>query len=146
MLKKSLFSPAQPWCAKTHPSPSSVLGSFKPFTHRSKPTGGKVAIRSHVIEESGSSEAWCVPPALHSLRPCWAAFLSILQECSPFVPHILTIEVLLYRNGFPTACENTNFRPTKQVPLQFGFPAGNLLVQHTSAHVRVSATLMSVAH
>jgi hypothetical protein len=25
MLKKSLFSPAQPRCAKTHPSPSVVL-------------------------------------------------------------------------------------------------------------------------
>jgi hypothetical protein len=27
-----------------------------------KSTGGKVPIRSHVIEASGSSEAWYVPP------------------------------------------------------------------------------------
>ncbi len=41
---------------------------------------GKVLIRSHVIEASGSSEAWYVPPRpLRSLRPCRTAFLSILK-------------------------------------------------------------------
>ena len=35
MLKKSLFSPAQPRCAKTHLSPGSVHASFSPSTYRS---------------------------------------------------------------------------------------------------------------
>jgi len=35
MLKKSLFSPAQPRCAKTHLSPSSVLASLRGSTYRS---------------------------------------------------------------------------------------------------------------
>ncbi len=55
MLKKSLFSPAQPWCAKTHLSPSGVLASFRSSTYP---------------REYAS--------ALHSLRPCWTNFLSIL--------------------------------------------------------------------
>ena len=41
-------------------SASSVLASFRPSTY---PRG--------------------YASALHSLRPCWTAFLSILQECSP---------------------------------------------------------------
>src|SRR4249920_3452319 len=32
--------------------------------------------------------------ALHSLRPCWTVFLSILRECSPVVPHMETLEAL----------------------------------------------------
>ena len=36
---------------------SDVLASFRPSTYRSKSTGGKVTLRSHVIEVSGSSEA-----------------------------------------------------------------------------------------
>ncbi len=35
MLKKSLFSPAQPRCAKTHLSPSFVLASLRGSTYRS---------------------------------------------------------------------------------------------------------------
>jgi len=35
MLKKSLFSPAQPRCAKTHLSPSGVLASLRSPTYRS---------------------------------------------------------------------------------------------------------------
>ena len=35
MVKKSLCSPAQPWCAKTHLSPSFVLGSLSGSTYRS---------------------------------------------------------------------------------------------------------------
>ena len=31
------------------------------------------------------------------------AFLSILRRCSPLVPVVQAIEVLLCRNGFPTA-------------------------------------------
>jgi len=35
MLKKSLFSPAQPRCAKTHRSPGFVLASLRGSTYRS---------------------------------------------------------------------------------------------------------------
>jgi len=31
---------------------------------------------------------------LHSLRPCWTNFLSILREGSPVVPEMRAIEVL----------------------------------------------------
>jgi hypothetical protein len=37
MLKKSLFSPAQPWRAKTHLSPSIVLASFRSSTETRPP-------------------------------------------------------------------------------------------------------------
>jgi len=41
---------------------------------------------------------------LRSLRPCWTDLLSILGSCSPGVPHVRTIEVLVYQNSFSTAC------------------------------------------
>jgi hypothetical protein len=41
---------------------------------------------------------------LHSLRPCWTAFLSILGECFPIVPHVPTIKVLAGQHSFPAAC------------------------------------------
>ena len=47
MLKKSLFSPAQPWRAKTRLFSGSVLASFRPSTY----------------PEGYASD-------LHSLRPC----------------------------------------------------------------------------
>jgi len=62
-------------------SASGVLASFRPSTY---PRG--------------------YASALHSLRPCWTAFLSILREGSPVVPHLRTIEVLVYQNSFSTAC------------------------------------------
>ena len=55
MLKKPLFSPTRPRRAETHPFPCGVLASLRGSTYRS--------VR--------------LPP-LRSLRPCWAAFLSIL--------------------------------------------------------------------
>ena len=68
MLKKSLFSPAQPRRAETRPSPCGVLASFRPSTY---PRG--------------------YASALHSLRPCWTNFLSnlrgrilLLQTCGSF--------------------------------------------------------------
>ena len=39
--------------------------------------------------------------ALHSLRPCWTNFLSILRKCFPVVICAWTIEVLAYQNIFP---------------------------------------------
>src|SRR6266513_6522635 len=41
MLNKSLFSPAQPRCAKTHRSPGFVLASLKGSTYRIEPLGGR---------------------------------------------------------------------------------------------------------
>jgi uncharacterized membrane protein len=41
---------------------SFVLASLGTSTYGLRLTGGKVTIRSHVIEASGSSEAWYVPP------------------------------------------------------------------------------------
>ncbi|OQW30425.1 MAG: hypothetical protein A4E20_16580 [Nitrospira sp. SG-bin2] len=41
-------------------SASGVLASLRGSTYRAN--GGKEPIRSHVIEASGSSEAWYVPP------------------------------------------------------------------------------------
>jgi hypothetical protein len=43
-------------------SASGVLASLRGSTYES--SGGKEPIRSHVIEASGSSEAWYVPPRL----------------------------------------------------------------------------------
>ena len=59
MLKKSVFSPAQPPHAKTRFSPSFVLASFRPSTY---PRG--------------------YASALHSLRPRRTAFLTILRGAS----------------------------------------------------------------
>jgi hypothetical protein len=56
MLKKSLFSPAQPSCAKTHLSPSGVLALLRGSTYRTE---------------------YASP--LRVLRPCWTNCLSILR-------------------------------------------------------------------
>jgi len=59
-------------------SASIVLASFRPSTY---PRG--------------------YASGLHSLRPCWTAFLSILQECFPVVAHVRTIEFLASNVVFP---------------------------------------------
>ena len=64
-------------------SASRVLASFRPSTY---PRG--------------------YASALHSLRPCWTEFLSILQERSPGVPHVRTLEVLAGQHTFSTACHS----------------------------------------
>jgi hypothetical protein len=51
-------------------SSSSVLASFRPSTY---PSG--------------------YAPDLHSLRPCWTVFLSILQTIHPVVPHMEITEI-----------------------------------------------------
>src|SRR6185436_14795796 len=56
---------------------SVVLASFRPSTY----PGGYAS-------------------GLHSLRPCWTNFLSLLQECSAGLPYDHTFEMLLYREGF----------------------------------------------
>jgi len=57
------FSPSQP-CARqdAHFPKRCVLDSLRGSTCLF--TGGKVPIRSQLIEASGSSEAWYVPPRL----------------------------------------------------------------------------------
>ena len=57
MLKKSPFSPAQPRRAETRLFPCIVLVSFRPSTYPKGYASG-----------------------LHSLRPCWTNFLSILRN------------------------------------------------------------------
>ena len=84
MLKKSLFSPAQPWCAKTHLSPSGVLASFRSSTYQRRfsevgITGGDFPFaKTHCKGERPTRSAVCTSSALHSLRPCWTNFLSTL--------------------------------------------------------------------
>jgi len=66
-------------------SASSVLASFRPSTY---PRG--------------------YASALHSLRPCWTVFLSILWECSPVVSYLQTIEVFACHNSFSAACYSSS--------------------------------------
>jgi len=69
MLKKSIFSPAQPRRAETRLSPSFVLPSFN------VPTRGKgYSDSSRRVGENRYASG------LHSLRPCWTNFLSILRD------------------------------------------------------------------
>jgi hypothetical protein len=71
-----------PYSRMLKQSASSVLASFRPSTY---PRG--------------------YASALHSLRPCWTALLSILREqCSPVVQHVRTIEVLAYQHSFSARC------------------------------------------
>src|SRR4029077_4139702 len=79
MLKKSLFSPAQPLRAETR-FPRSA------FSHRSDPQRGPGRLTTR-----RRAQTWCslfvapcapegTPPGLHSLRPCWTGLLSILPD------------------------------------------------------------------
>ena len=60
MLKKSLFSPAQPRCAKTHLSPSFVLASLRGPTYRSVRLASSLAaalldsLFEHLADYSGT--------------------------------------------------------------------------------------------
>jgi len=68
---------------------SSVLASFRTSTVRrsSSETGSTVGVFSfakiHSLGERPTRSAVCTSSVLHSLRPCWTTFLSILQDCSP---------------------------------------------------------------
>jgi hypothetical protein len=62
-------------------SASFVLASFRPSTY----------LRGYAS-------------VLHSLRPCWTVFLSILRGCAFLVQDVQAIEFLLCRNGFFAAC------------------------------------------
>src|SRR5437868_3518004 len=74
---------AQPWCAKTHLSPSLVLASLRSSTgirthHHSAARTNVVFLIRRTVRPRGCASG------LHSLRPCCTAFLSILQEWSAF--------------------------------------------------------------
>ncbi len=56
---------------------------------------------THCKGERPTRSAVCTSSALHSLRPCWTAFLSILQDCSSVVPHLRTTEFLASNVAFP---------------------------------------------
>jgi hypothetical protein len=62
-------------------SASIVLASFRPSTY---PRG--------------------YASGLHSLRPCWTAFLSILQECFSVIPHVRSMDALVCEHSFSAAC------------------------------------------
>lgn len=64
MLKKSLSSPAKPWCTTTHLSPRGVLTLLRGSTCRTE---------------------YASP--LRVLRPCWTNFLGILPEVLS-LPHL----------------------------------------------------------
>jgi hypothetical protein len=40
--------------------------------------------RSHIVQTLNVPQGYA--SGLHSLRPCWTAFLSILQKCHPLAP------------------------------------------------------------
>src|SRR6185295_8946862 len=80
-------------------SASSVLASSKSSTgtrppHHSAARTDVVLLIRRTVRPRGYASG------LHSLRPCWTAFLSILRECSPVVPHVLTVEALAHQNSF----------------------------------------------
>ena len=82
---------------------SFVLASFRPSTgtrppHHSAARTDMVLLIRRTVRPRGYASG------LHSLRPCWTAFLSILQECFLIVPHVRTIEILVCQDSFPAAC------------------------------------------
>jgi hypothetical protein len=142
MLKKSLFSPAQPRCAKTHLSPGSVLASFRSSTgtrppHHSAARTDVVLLIRRTVRPRGYASA------LHSLRPCprngasWRAgvgrvrslaFLSILLDCSPGVPHSTNCRSLIGQNSFSASCmRQVRLRCTRLVVKNTGFSWRNHL-------------------
>jgi len=67
-------------------SASFVLASFRPSTYQKKfpevgSTGGVFPFaKNHSNGERPTRRAVCTSSALHSLRPCWTNFLSILRD------------------------------------------------------------------
>ena len=72
------------------------------------------------------AQTWCslfvapcapkgTPPGLHSLRPCWTIFLSILQERSPLVEHVSTTELLSFQAEFGATCSQIVIRSVDTV-------------------------------
>ena len=62
-------------------------------------------------------------PPPRSLRPRWTAFLSILQDCSPAVPQLRTVEILTYNNIFSPqrASDAQDATRARQFPVCFPF-------------------------
>ena len=84
--KKSLFSPVRPRRTKTRLSPCGVLASFRPATCRRASLGCRnhggafPFAKIHSRGERPTRSAVCTSSALHSLRPCWTNFFSILLK------------------------------------------------------------------
>src|SRR5438309_8536947 len=92
------------WLSRMLKKPaSSVLASFRPSTgtrppHHSAARTDLVLLIRRTVRPRGYASA------LHSLRPCWTVFLSILWECSPVVLYLQTIEVFACQNSFSAVC------------------------------------------
>jgi hypothetical protein len=63
-------------------------------------TGGAFPFaKIYSMGERPTRSAVCTSSALHSLRPCWTNFLSLLRECAPLVLDVQVFEGLLCRSG-----------------------------------------------
>ena len=88
-------------------SASSVLASFrastlrKGFSEVGSTVGAFPFAKIHPTGERPTRSAVCTSSGLHSLRPCWTNFLSILRDGSHVVPYVRTIEVLACQHSFP---------------------------------------------
>ena len=97
---------------------SSVLASFRPSTGTRPPhqLGGAHRLGAPYSSHRAPQRVRLDPSLAAALpaerrvlaRRGWAGekavFLSILQECSPFVPHRWTIDIFVCRNSFSAAC------------------------------------------
>jgi hypothetical protein len=84
-------------------SASIVLASFRPSTetrppHHSAARTDLVLLIRRTVRPRGYASG------LHSLRPCWTAFLSILRECFPVISHVRSIDALVCQHSFSAAC------------------------------------------
>jgi hypothetical protein len=82
---------------------SGVLASFRPSTgtrppHHSAARTNVVLLIRRTVRPRGYASG------LHSLRPCWTVFLSILREYSLLVSDMQAIEVLLCRKKLSAVC------------------------------------------
>jgi len=105
MLKKSLFSPAQPWRVEMRHFPCSVLVSLPATVNREalnvirgsaaklRPCLGQGASLGEEAVSADSGQAGEVVARVWRVRRL--AFLSILPECYPVVPHMRTTEVFV---------------------------------------------------
>ncbi len=88
MLKKSLFSPAQPRCAKTHRSPGFVLASLKGSTYRSVRIASSLAaallngLFEHPAEYSGTITLRIITAACRTKTEFIRKLLVTATECS----------------------------------------------------------------
>jgi hypothetical protein len=90
MLKKLFFSPARPESVKTASSP--IDAPFPMRRSRIVQILNVPHLENKLSWQLGWAGEKCHASALHSLRPCWTAFLSILRGCSVLAPTVQIIE------------------------------------------------------